>query len=363
MKNTKTSETDAFWKTLRQGLTGKHAPNGKVPQVLFGKVTQFNPNRNFGIAVVDYSPSGGIKRGFSLSTDNGPFSIGIDRNSSFPAFAKLSDVYPPVGAKVVLEVTGLNGSMKVSRWGCAEAYWEAEDELNARRGSIDEAIYRVIRDNRFMGKMMATRFRNQVVFEGTLREMETQSRRDGLPVSTTDKFAPVYENELFSTMNRFERKNDQDGSWTSCDDPRPFPATGPVYRLMYWKDGIDTELAIGQALRINLKFPRGDKDPLAKYITGEANSGGYLYWLRQEPKTFGSDPKNSFASTETVWVETSDPRPMPVKINKIRKLATTNRNSDGTAPEAMPKKLASERKFSIELKDLGQLSRLDLVSV
>src|ERR1035437_3691655 len=110
MKNTKiSSETDTFWGTSRQGLNGKPAQSGKVPQVLFGTITQFNPERNYGIAVVDYSPSGGIKRGFSLSTKNGPFLIGIKPDSSFPVFAKLTHDYPPKGAKVVLEVSGVNG--------------------------------------------------------------------------------------------------------------------------------------------------------------------------------------------------------------------------------------------------------------
>jgi hypothetical protein len=358
MKNTKMSETNAFWGTLRKELGVKPEPshNGKVPQVLFGKVTQFNPERKFGIVVVDYSKIGGIKRGFSLSTNNGPFAIGLDRNSSFPVFVKLTDVYPPTGAEIALEVSGVNGTMRVNRWSSAKTYREVEEILKSRRGAVSDAIYRVIRNNdRFMGQRTSTRLRDQIVFEGTLRQLEAESRRDGLPISTTDVFAPVYENELFSARNRFE-KRDATGEWVSCDDPRPFPATGPVYRLMYWKDSVDTELAIGQALRINLKFPRGDKDPLGAYILDEAFSGGYLYWLRQEPKTFNVDPKNPARvsySNETVWVETSDPRPVPAKINKIVKPVA--KKPAARAPEAMPKTPPSKRQFNRTLKGFDAL--------
>lgn len=221
MKNQKINETAVFLKTLRQGFTGKPAQNGKVPQVLFGTVTQFKPERCFGIAVVDYSKDGGIKRGFSLSTQNGPFLIGTKTSSSFPEFIRLSEAYPPKGAEVVLEVSGLNGAMRVVRWGCAKAYQEAKQTITCR----------------------------------------------------------------------------------------------PTFRLMYWKGGVDEELAQGSALGINAKFPRGDKDPLAKYIAEETKSGSYLYWQRQEPKDFTVGEKNRLIySTETIWVETGDPRPMQASI-------------------------------------------------
>jgi hypothetical protein len=243
-------------------------------------VTQFTPERNFGIAIVDYSKQGGMKRSFSISPDTGPFLIGIKTGSSFPEFVRLSDYYPPEGAKVVLEVSGVNGAMRVVRWGCAKAYQEAKQTIASR----------------------------------------------------------------------------------------------PTFRLMYRKGDTMEELAQGSALEINQKFPRGNKDPLAKYLAEETKSGSYLYWLRREQVvitkgvTIGGlcwlfQKPATVISKEIVWTETSDPRPMPVKINKTRKLATTNRNSDGTAPEAMPKKPDSEREFHVELKDLGQLSRLDLVRV
>ena len=296
------------------------AKTDSAPQVLFGTITQFKRERNYGIAVVDYSPSGGMKRGFSLSTDNGPFLIGIKPDSSFPVFAKLTDAYPPKGAKVVLEVSGVNGDMRVSRWGCAVTYWKTEAVIKSRRGSVSEAVYRVIRDeDRFMGKKTSARLCNQVVFEGKLRQLEVESRRDGLPVSMTDKFAPTYMNELCTSHNRFIKRQAK-GEWASCEDPRPFPATGPIYRLVYrLKDETETELAIGQALRINLQFPRGKNDPLTKYINDEAATGGYLYWLRQDSKTFSSDSKNRLVfSEETIWVETNDPRPLPAKAKPAK---------------------------------------------
>src|ERR1035437_1695605 len=109
------------------------AKTDSAPQVLFGTITQFKRERNYGIAVVDYSPSGGMKRGFSLSTDNGPFLIGINPDSSFPVFAKLTDASPPKGAKVALEVSGVNGDMRVVGWGCAETYWKIEAIIKSRR--------------------------------------------------------------------------------------------------------------------------------------------------------------------------------------------------------------------------------------
>jgi hypothetical protein len=131
MKNTKTSETDTFWGTLRQELTGKPAQNGKVSQVLFGRVTQFNPERKFGIAVVN-SKRGGMKQSFSIFSNTGPFLIGIKKSSSSPEFVRLSDAYPPNGAEIVLEVSGVNGDMHVVRWGCAQSYQDAEKAIASR---------------------------------------------------------------------------------------------------------------------------------------------------------------------------------------------------------------------------------------
>jgi hypothetical protein len=189
MKNKKSSKADAFWRMFLQESTGKPAKNDAVPQVLFGTVTQFNPERNFGIAVVDYSKQGGIKRSFSLSTKNGLFLIGIKKDSSFPEFVRLSDAYPPKGAEVVLEVSGLNGAMRVVRWGCAKSYQKAKQTIASR----------------------------------------------------------------------------------------------PTFRLMYWKDGSDEELARDSALGINAKFSRGNKDPLAKYAS-KGESDGYLYCSVKSPK-------------------------------------------------------------------------------
>jgi hypothetical protein len=207
--------------------------NNIKTQILFGFVTQFRSERNFGLATVDDSKNGGMKRSFTLSTKNGPFLVGIKPNSQFPEFVRLSKDYPPKGARIVLEVAGVNGDMRVVGWGCAESYKKAEQIIESRR---------------------------------------------------------------------------------------------PIFRLMYRKGGVDEELVQGSAFAINAKFPRGDKDPLAKYIADEASSGGYLYWLSEERSLMNENSVRvgnalgdyllirrnpvTILAKESVWVETGDPRPL-----------------------------------------------------
>jgi hypothetical protein len=186
---------------------------------------------------------------------------------------------------------------------------------------------------------MGKKFKNEIVFEGNIRELDAESFRDGLPESVKDKFAPVYRNAVFTTKNRFELR-DGYGKWIPCEDPRPFPNDfGPVYRLMHWKDGKDEKLAEGTALRINWSIPRGDNDPLAKYVSN-GESGGYIYWMRQEPAEQNSK--------ETIWVETSDPRLLPTQST----IVPTPRRSLA----AMPKKPDSTRQFHTKLTSLDQLA-------
>jgi hypothetical protein len=113
---------------------------------------------------------------------------------------------------------------------------------------------------------------------------------------------------------------------------------------MYWEAGNSRQLALGTALQINQKFPRGKNDPLAKYTTaGESN--GYLYWERKSVgyKWVYDGPSENVE----VWVEMGDPRPaeaIPAKTGVPVKKTSV----------AMPKS-AKPRQFSMTVKSLDGL--------
>jgi len=252
--------------------------------------------------------------------------------------------------EVVLEVSGVNGDMKVVAWGYAQFWKQAEAEI-ARR-----PIFRVIRENRFQGQVMSGKIRptgdsarEEVAFTGNLKQLIAECPRDGLLVSGTDKFAPKYQIGPITALNRFEvKRNGSD--WHACSDPRPFPE-GPIFRLMYWESGNFRQLALGTAPQINQKFPRGKNDPLAKYTTaGESN--GYLYWERDESGAqYGrllevrTGKRLEFQSAP--WNEVGDPR--PAEAIPAKTAAPVKKTS-----VAMPKS-AKPRQFSMTVKSLDGL--------
>lgn len=273
----------------------------QLTQIVTGIVERIKPRSSEytgGYATVIVPELG--DRQLSVPDNRGPFFVKAGELEPFFTDQPLSKSLQPTD-EVVLEVTGVNGAMKVVACGLACFWKKAEEEISRR------PIYRVLRDNRFQGQIMCASARGEVFFTGNLKELMAQHPRDGLRVSTVDKLAPVYKTGPATAMNRFEVK--QNGAdWVSCEDPRPFPM-GKTYRVMYWQDGKSEQLAIGSALEINWQFERGDKDPLAKHSSpGESN--GYLYFERYDQFI----PKGE----TNHWVEVADPRPAPASKEKVR---------------------------------------------
>jgi len=321
--------------------------------ILSGFVVQpLNRNR-FGIVIVNDFAGTGKERSFGITDQSGPrFANGGASRPEFGCHFK-NGCDPLKTDAVILEVSGVNGDMKVVAWGYASDWQEAEKDIAFR------PRYRVIGKNFFLGKELKKEINSRPVFEGNLFEMIAESPRDGQLESTVDKFAPVYRNELFTVRNRFEVLA-TDGTWKPCADPRSFPAIGPMYRLMYQEGRSLRQLAIGRATEINLEFPRGDKDPLAKYISMEATSGGYLYWQRRDNVVMGKleavgsvsllHRPITFARGKYTWCETNDPRPLPAAAAPAKKAeAIATKRS-----VAMPKRTG--KKLLTTVVSLGELS-------
>ena len=285
-------------------------------KIVVGYVERLKPRVNEfigGFATVIIPELG--DRQLAVTDCNGP--LFIEAGSSTPVFRSEHWGKSPLPTdELVLEVAGVNESMKVVAWGYARFWKQAEAEI------VRRPVYRVLRENRFHGQAMKKDLRSEVVFAGNFQELVAGHPRDGLRKSAKDPLAPVYKSGPSTALNRFEVKQNGFG-WKPCEDPRPFPA-GPIYRVMYWRDGQFRQLAIGTALQINWRFERGLEDPLAKYASsGEAN--GYLYFERQDSELkFAGTPKQAWVVT---WTEVGDPRPLPME-EKAEKKALVSVNSN-----------------------------------
>jgi hypothetical protein len=97
-------------------------------RIVTGIVSQFNPARGFGIALID----GVHPASISLTADRGPFVIGSGEIKAF--FTKAKDTkLPEVSDLVTIEVYTVRGLMgvpvlKAARW-CHEAQWREQEQL------------------------------------------------------------------------------------------------------------------------------------------------------------------------------------------------------------------------------------------
>lgn len=236
--------------------------------------------------------------------------------------------------EVVMEVTGLNGSSKVTAWGYAKYYRNAQADI-ARRSQ-----YRVVRKNRFLGKLSRG---TEIVFTGNLQELASYLR-DSFKKSSSDPFAPNYVAGPTSAENHFEVKKFGDTEWKVCDDPRPF-RTGPFYRLMHCdKAGKITQITHGTAHQINWQFPRTDRDSLNKKLS----AGEFIFWERRD---------TYFPKGTSEWSECLDPRPLPMKeITSAAAIEEPN-TSTGTMPKVIVAKPKQPRKeFSTTVDSFESLA-------
>lgn len=309
-----------------------------TPQIVFGFVERAFKQRTgqcFGGYATVLVP--GIDRQLSVSDETGPLSIIAGLTA--PEFLRppMKDLPLPSDELVMEVMHAAIGGMKVTRWGFAQSWREAENEISRR------PLYRVLRENRFRGQIMKKEAQGEVFFEGSLEELVSLYPRDGHRVSCVDKLAPTYKTGPSTAKHRFEVR--QDGAvWMPCDDPRPFPP-GLIYRLTYWEHkGSLKQLAIGTALTINAKFPRdGKNDPLLAYRndTTRGEGQGYLYWERYEERMV---PEG-----ERPWTEVGDPRPLYDEVSSTVLSVTAP-----ASPKALPKS-SKPRQFSMTVKSLEEL--------
>lgn len=106
--------------------------NVNTTKIVTGTVSQFNPERGFGIAIID----GNRPASISLTKDKGPFVVGSGEIMVFFTKAKGKNM-PEVKGKVTIEVCEVPGPMgvpvlKAVRW-CHNDEWEAQIQLVKNR--------------------------------------------------------------------------------------------------------------------------------------------------------------------------------------------------------------------------------------
>ncbi len=237
-----------------------------------GKITVFNQSTSNGILVAD----GGVHFTFSMKGCNR-----IVAGALAPEFCGHFGAPPKVGDEVRFIIRFGNVAFS---WGYESYFAKAEQEIANR------PIFRVMAQNRFNGQMMAADRRLEEVVRGTAQALEVQYPR----LMVGDRLAPVYQ-VLTCRAEQSWQVLDQ-GVWLACDDPRKKPF-GIIHRVMRFDGKDSVELGRGTPYELQMESVRGSgDDKFAQTDKGEGN--GYTYFTVRK----GDE-----------WVETSDPRPEPVK--------------------------------------------------
>ncbi len=191
------------------------------------------------------------------------------------------------------------------------------------------------------------------VIAGSAVKLASISARDGQRTSSADQFAPTFWTGTLLTENRFQIWEPGQGFVDYAGDPRPFPYSPKLYRVMLFEKGDSRQLDFGTVEALMWKHPLGAKGDILA-TTDSRSTHRTIYW---ECSDRGSANKS--------WLLCEDPRrpmhqlPAGVELPMSNIPAKASKKvmpvKQGSAPVAMAK---SNKPKPTQLKSLDALENL-----